>query len=54
MIIKKGKAVDLWDAKENNTGNAPTLWEDIAYGEGYRIIPKTLTAGTAYMKDERG
>ena len=47
-------AVDLWDTKENNPDNAPTLWEDIAYKEGYRIIPETITAGTAFMKDERG
>ena len=49
-----GAAVDLWDTKENNPDNAPTLWEDIAYKEGYRIIPETITAGTAFMKDERG
>lgn len=50
----KRAAADLWDTKENNPDNAPTLWEDIAYKEGYRIIPETITAGTAFMKDERG
>lgn len=52
--VLKRAAVDLWDTKENNPDNAPTLWEDIAYKEGYRIIPETITAGTAFSKDERG
>lgn len=50
----KRAAVDLWDTKENNPDNAPTLWEDIAYREGYRIIPSEITAGTAFAKDELG
>lgn len=50
----KRAAVDLWDTEENNPDNAPTLWEDIAYREGYRIIPETITAGTAFAKDECG
>ena len=37
--ILKRAASDLWDTAENNPDNAPTLWEDIAYREGYRIIP---------------
>lgn len=52
--VLKRAAVDLWDTKENNPDNAPTLWEDITYKEGYRIIPETITAGTAFSKDERG
>ena len=50
----KRAAVDLWDTAENNPDNAPTLWEDIAYREGIRIIPETITAGTAFAKDELG
>lgn len=50
----KRASVDLWDTKENNPNNAPTLWEDIEYKEGYRIIPATITAGTAFSKDEMG
>lgn len=50
----KRAAVDLWDTKENNPDNASALWEDIAYKEGYRIIPETITAGTAFNKDELG
>ena len=50
----KRAAVDLWDTQENNPVNAPTLWEDIAYKLGDRIIPETMTAGLAFAKDERG
>ena len=50
----KRAAVDLWDTAENNPDNAPSLWEDISYREGYRTIPETISVGTAFMKDERG
>ena len=50
----KRAAVDLWDTESNNPDNAPSLWEDIAYREGYRIIPETITVGTAFAKDELG
>jgi hypothetical protein len=50
----KRAAVDLWDTAENNPDNAPTLWEDVGYREGYRIIPETITAGLAFAKDEYG
>lgn len=52
-VIKRA-AVDLWDTEANNPDNAPALWEDIAYREGYRIIPAVITAGTAFAKDECG
>ena len=52
--VLKRASVDLWDTKENNPNNAPTLWEDIEYKEGYRIIPETITVGTAFSKDEYG
>lgn len=51
--IKKA-AVDLWDTTENNPDNAPTLWADIDYRDGYRIIPETITVTTAFAKDEYG
>jgi hypothetical protein len=50
----KRASVDLWDTKENNPDNAPTLWEDIAYKDGIRIIPEVITVGTAFSKDELG
>lgn len=50
----KRASVDLWDAKENNPDNAPSLWEDIEYKNGIRIIPDVITVGTAFSKDELG
>jgi hypothetical protein len=51
--IKKA-AVDLWDIEANNPDNAPTLWEDIQYKDGYRIIPDVLSVTTAFSKGETG
>lgn len=50
----KQAAVDLWDAVENNPVNAPTLWQDIAYKQGIRIIPANITATEKFAKGERG
>lgn len=50
----KRAAVDLWDTAENTPDAAPTLWEDLAYRDGTRIIPETITAGLAFAKDELG
>lgn len=52
-VIKRA-AVDLWDTDANTPDAAPTLWEDIAYREGYRIIPETITAGAAFAQGECG
>lgn len=52
-IVKKA-AVDLWDTKENNPANAPTLWADLMYHDGVRIIPEVITAATAFNKGEEG
>lgn len=45
---------DLWDTAENNPDNAPALWENIDYKQGYRIIPETITVGTAFYNGEYG
>ena len=50
----KRAAVDLWDRTENTPDNAPDLWENLAYRDGIRIIPETITAGLAFAKDELG
>lgn len=50
----KRAAVDLWATEENTPEKAPALWEDIAYKDGWRIIPETITAGTAFGKGECG
>ena len=52
-ILKKA-AVDLWDRPENNPDNAPTLWEDLPYKDGYRIIPEVITVTEAFALDECG
>ena len=50
----KRAAVDLWDTAENTPDAAPTLWEEIGYRDGYRVIPSVITAGTAFAMDELG
>lgn len=50
----KRSAVDVWDTEANNPDNAPTIWEDISYKDGFRIIPETITATLAFSKDECG
>lgn len=52
--VLKQAAVDLWDTTENNPDNAPSLWTDIAYREGIRIIPDVITAAEAFALDELG
>lgn len=52
-IVKKA-TVDLWDTAENNPDNAPTLWADLPYKDGYRVIPETITVTAAFAKDEYG
>lgn len=50
----KKAAVDLWDTAENNPDNAPTLWADLLYRGGHRIIPKDITVTLAFSKGETG
>ena len=51
--VKKA-TVDLWDTEVNNPDNAPTLWEDILYKDGCRIIPDVINVTTMFAKDEVG
>ena len=50
----KKATVDLWDTAENNPDNAPTLWTDLNYKDGYRIIPEVITVDTAFSLGECG
>lgn len=52
--VLKRAAVDLWDKEENNPDNAPDLWEDVLYKDGYRIIPEVITVGLVFAKGEIG
>ena len=47
-------AVDLWDTEQNDPDHAPTLWADLDYRDGIRVIPETITAITQFHKDELG
>ncbi|HIY16032.1 MAG TPA: hypothetical protein H9839_01730 [Candidatus Intestinimonas stercorigallinarum] len=50
----KRSAVDLWDTEANDPDHAPTLWEDVLYRDGYRIIPETITVGLQFSSGELG
>lgn len=50
----KRAAVALWDTEANNPENAPSLWEDVAYYKGYRMIPEVITATLAFSNGEIG
>lgn len=50
----KRASVDIWDTESNNPDNAPTLWEDISYKDGFRIIPEVITATLAFAEGECG
>ena len=50
----KRAAVDVWDTEANNPDNASTLWEDIDYRDGFRIIPEIITATLAFTEGEYG
>lgn len=52
-VVKKA-AVDLWDTESNNPDNSPTLWADLNYRNGYRIIPEIIDVTTAFAVDEYG
>lgn len=50
----KKAAVDLWDLAINNPDNAPTLWVDLLYRAGHRIIPDVISVTLAFSKGETG
>lgn len=52
-VVKKAN-VDLWDTEENSPENAPDLWSDLAFHDGYRIIPTVFTAELAFSEGETG
>jgi hypothetical protein len=50
----KRAAVDLWATAENDPDHSPALWEDIAYRDGFRIIPEVITSTLAFSAGEYG
>lgn len=51
--IKRAIA-DIEDIEDNSPDSSPSLWEDIEYKEGYRIIPNAMTVATSFAKGEIG
>lgn len=52
-VVKKNGS-DLWDTELNDPDHAPTLWEELAYKDGYRIIPENITVTGAFSNGEKG
>ena len=50
----KRASVNIWDSRENDPDNAPALWEDICYKDGFRIIPEVIPAALAFSAGEPG
>ena len=50
----KRAAVDLWDTEGNNPDNAPTLWDDIQYRNGVRVIPAAILATDPFKLGDLG
>lgn len=48
----KRAANDLWDTEQNDPNNAPDLWEDIAYKQGFRVLTGPITASNPVKVDE--
>jgi hypothetical protein len=46
--------VDLWDNADSTPEKLPSLWEEIQYRKGIRVIPKTITAEHPFRKGDRG
>lgn len=51
--VKKNGAA-LWDREENDPDHAPTLWADLDYRDGIRVIPETITTITQFSEGELG
>lgn len=51
--VKKARN-DLWDTEQNDPDHAPTLWADLAYRDGIRYIPRTISADLAFSFGELG
>lgn len=50
----KRSMIDLWDSEQYTPTAAPSLWEDVLYRDGIRIIPETITSGAAFSLGELG
>lgn len=46
--------VALWDREDQDPDHAPTLWTELMYHNGHRIIPQIITAELAFSQGEVG
>lgn len=51
-VMKNGAA--LWDREENDPDHAPTLWSELAYRDGIRVIPEAIDVTTQFHEGELG
>lgn len=51
-VMKNGAA--LWDREKNDPDHAPTLWSELAYRDGIRVIPETIEVTTQFSEGELG
>lgn len=54
MGTVKSAAVTLWDREDSNPDNAPTLWNDINYRDGIRVIPDHILVTDPFSEGEEG
>ena len=47
-------AAALWDREENDPDHAPTLWAELQYRDGIRVIPETIDVTTQFHEGELG
>lgn len=51
-VMKNGAA--LWDREENDPDHAPTLWSELDYRDGIRVIPETIDVTKQFSEGELG
>lgn len=50
----KSAAVTLWDREDCDPDNAPTLWNNIPYRKGIRVIPEYIPTTDPFSEGEEG
>ena len=50
----KSAAVTLWDREDSDPDHAPSLWHDVNYRYGIRVIPEYITATDPFSAGEEG
>lgn len=51
-VMKNGAA--LWDTEQNDPDHAPTLWSELEYRDGIRVIPETIDVTKQFSEGELG